>query len=364
MPKFFAICLVLLLCQSLTACKETAVPAAVIRPAQVWQVTDQTATLDHAVSYSGEIKARYEADLAFRVAGKLMQRSVDSGDAVKAGQTLATLDTADLKLNIQAAQANVRAAISEQDTATAELDRNNALFEKNFLSKAAVETYVNRYNTAQANVKAAQAQLDIAQNQASYTALHSDKAGIITAVNAEAGQVVAAGQAIAHIAYNGEREVQIRVGESTAKTLANDTLVTVKLWSQADTTFQGRVREVSPSTDTTRSFLVRIRLINPPADLRLGVTADVSIPNTPTATEQPNRWIPATALFQQGQNAAVWIVQNNKVQLQPVTVVAYQTDGVNVSGLANGTTIIAAGIHKISAGQTINPVPYDGKAGS
>lgn len=367
MYKSLALLLALTLCQTLSGCKEPEVPQAVIRPAQVWQVSEQNTPQPQATVYSGEVKARFEADLAFRVAGKLLQRKVDTGDTVKAGAILATLDPADLKLNIQAAQANVRAAISEQDTAKSELDRNNSLFEKNFLSKANLESYINRYNAAQANVKAAQAQLDIAQNQASYTTLHNDKAGIITAVNAEAGQVVAAGQAIAHIAYDGEREVHIRVGENTAKSLVTDTLVNVKLLSQATQPFQGRVREVSPATDATRSFLVKIRMLNPPDDLRIGMTADVSIPtitpsNAPAATQH---WIPASALFQQGQNTAVWVLgQDHKVQLQPITVVAYQTEGVTISGINSGTQIIAAGVHKLSAGQTINPVPYDGKAGS
>ena len=367
MLKFTRLIVALVLCQLLLACQETTIPEKVIRPAQVWQVSEQNTQQPQATVYSGEVKARFEADLAFRVAGKLLQRKVDTGDTVKAGAILATLDPADLKLNIQAAQANVRAAISEQDTAKSELDRNNALFEKNFLSKANLESYINRYNAAQANVKAAQAQLDIAQNQASYTVLHSDKAGIITAVNAEAGQVVAAGQAIAHIAYDGEREVHIRVGENTAKSLVTDTLVKVKLLAQATQPFQGRVREVSPATDATRSFLVKIRMLNPPDDLRLGMTAEVSIPTTtPSNTlATTQHWIPASALFQQGQNTAVWVLgQDHQVQLQAVTVVAYQTEGVTISGINSGTQIIAAGVHKLSAGQTINPVPYDGKAGS
>lgn len=366
MYKSLALLLALTLCQTLSGCKEPEVPQAVIRPAQVWQVSEQNNPQPQATVYSGEIKARFEADLAFRVAGKLLQRKVDTGDTVKAGAILATLDPADLKLNIQAAQANVRAAVSAQDTARAELDRNSALFDKQFISQAALDSYTNAYNTAQANVKAAQAQLDIAQNQASYTTLHSDKTGIITAVNAEAGQVVAAGQAIAHIAYDGEREIHIRVGENTAKALVTDTLVNVKLLSQAAQTLQGRVREVSPATDATRSFLVKIRMLNPPDDLRIGMTAEVSIPTTPSnAPAVTQHWIPASALFQQAQNTAVWVLgQDHKVQLHPVSVVAYQTDGVTISGIDSGVQIIAAGVHKLSQGQTINPVPYDGKAGS
>jgi RND family efflux transporter MFP subunit len=345
---------------ALTACKEPETTAAPIRPAQVWTVSKETTS--STATWSGEIKARFETDLAFRVGGKIVTREVESGDTAKAGQVLASLDTTDLKLNIQSAQANVRAAMSEQATTKAELDRNRDLFKKDFISKAALETYMNRYNAAQSGLKAASTQLDLAQNQSGYSKLQADQDGVITSVSAEAGQVVAAGQPVVHIAYEGEREAQIRIGENTARTLMPGTLANLKLWSQPDKTFQGKVREVSPSTDATRSFLAKISLLNPPDGLRLGVTVDVSLP---TARSTDASWLPASALFQQEKQAAVWVVgTNNQVQIQPVNVIAYHENGVTVSGLQPGTKVIAAGVHKLSAGQAINPIPYDGKAGS
>lgn len=348
----------LLLPFALAACQDSAEPTAPIRPAQVWQVGSHAQA--NIVSYSGETKARFEADLAFRVAGKLTTRPAETGDHVNAGQVLASLDTADLDLNTQAAQATVRAALSEHTTAKAEWERNRRLLQKKFISQAALDAYHNRLQTAQANLNAAKAQLELAQNQAQYTDLKADKDGIITTLLAETGQVVAAGQPVAHIAYDGEREAHIRVGETTAKTLTEGTLVNVKLWSQPEQPFQGKVREIAPATDTTRSFLVKISLLDPPTDLRLGVTADISLPNNPQGDSQ---WLPATALFQQGQQPAVWVVDaNQQVQTQAVTVIAYGENGITVSGLSVGTNVVAVGVHKLHAGQTITPVPYDGKA--
>jgi RND family efflux transporter MFP subunit len=356
MKRILLFCLLM----PLAACKESPAPAAAIRPAQVWTITDQTAA--PSSSFSGEIKARLEADLSFRVAGKIMTRSIEAGDTVTAGQVLASIDNTDLNLNTQAAQANARAANSEQTTAKAELARNRELFQKNFISKAALDAYSNRYSAAESSAKAAAAQLDLAQNQSNYSDLKADKDGIITAVSAETGQMVAAGQAVAHIAYDGEREAQIRIGENTAQTLNAGTLVNIKLWSQPDAIFQGKVRELSPATDITRSFLVKISLLNPPENLRLGVTADISLP---TARSHEASWLPASALFQQGKQAAVWVVNaNHQVHTQAVSIIAYGEDGVTVNGLPVGANVIAAGVHKLNEGQTINPIPYDGKAGS
>ncbi|MEB4592316.1 efflux RND transporter periplasmic adaptor subunit [Candidatus Thiothrix sp. Deng01] len=349
-------CLPFCLLLALAACKEPATEADIIRPAQVWTVDNQQTAA--SVTYSGEIKARYEADLSFRVGGKLIARRVDLGDAVTAGQPLAQLDTADLSLSLASAKAAVAAAEADYGNAKAELARVAELRRKQFIGQSSLDAAQAAYDAAAARVASAKAQLKLSGNQAGYTELATDQPGVITAVYAEAGQVVAAGTPIVHIAYEGEREAQIHVGESTAQTLKSGTLVDIKPWSGPDTTFQGKVREVSPSADATRSFLVKISLLNPPQDLRLGVTADVILTS---ANNGETSWLPASALFQQGKQTAVWVLgANHQVSLKPISVSAYQEDGVTVSGLPAGTQVIAAGVHKLSAGQTINPVPYDG----
>ncbi|MEZ5453558.1 MAG: efflux RND transporter periplasmic adaptor subunit [Thiothrix sp.] len=345
---------------ALAGCKEPETATEVIRPAQVWTINSYQS--GNGTTYSGEIKARYEADLSFRVGGKVTTRQVDTGDTVKAGQVLAELDTADLNLNLASSKAALAAAEADYVNAKAELVRVSELRRKQFIGQASLDAAQAAHDAAQARVTSAKAQLKLSGNQAAYTELKADQTGIITAVYAEAGQVVAAGTPVVHIAYAGEREVQIRVGENTARTLAAGTVVNIRLWSQAESEFQGKVREVSPATDATRSFLIKISLLNPPGDLRLGVTADVSLPGTGA---QDSSWIPASALFQQSQQTAVWVLgQNHQVSIQPVSILAFHDDGVTISSLPVGTQIIAAGVHKLSSGQTISPVPYDGKAGS
>jgi RND family efflux transporter MFP subunit len=350
----------LLLLLTLGACKEPEIPAAVIRPAQVWTVSDQATS--SGVTYSGETKARVEADLAFRVGGKVIARNVDVGDVVSAGQVLASLDTTDLNLNTSSAKASLAAAEADFSNANTELARVSALHRQQFIGQAALDNAQAAHDAAAAKVAAAKAQLKLSGNQAGYTELRAEQAGIITQVTIEAGQVVAAGTPAARMAYEGEREIHIRVGETTAQTLQMGALTDIKLWSQPDKVFQGKVREIAPTTDATRSFLVKISLLNPPADLRLGVTADVSLASIHTSD---SRWLPASALFQQEHKTAVWVVNaDNKVTLQPITVSAFHEAGITVTGLPAGTKVIAAGVHKLSNGQTINPIPYDGKAGA
>ena len=345
---------------ALSACKEPETPAVVIRPAQVWTVSDHASGSSN-ITYSGETKARMEADLAFRVGGKVIARNVEVGDTVTAGQVLASLDTTDLNLNTSSARASLAAAEADFSHAKTELARVNTLHRQQFIGQAALDNAQAAHDATAAKVAAAKAQLKLSGNQAGYTELRAEQAGIMTQVNIEAGQVVAAGTPVARIAYEGAREIHIRVGETTAQTLQTGALTDIKLWSQPDKLFQGKVREISPTTDATRSFLVKISVLNPPAELRLGVTADVSFANINNAA---SRWLPASALFQQGQQTAVWVVNDdNKVQLQPVTISTFHEAGVTVTGLPTGTKVIAAGVHKLSNGQTINPIPYDGKAG-
>lgn len=348
----------LFLLLSLAACKESDNTTETVRPALVWTVGNQTGDAD--TRYSGEVKARYEADLAFRVGGKVVSRKAEPGDSVSTGQVLAQLDTTDLNLNLASAKAALAAAEADYTHAQAELARANGLRRKQFIGQSALDAAQAANDAAAARVASAKAQLKLSGNQAGYTELKADQNGVITAAYAEAGQVVAAGTPVAHIAYDGEREVQIRVGENTAQNLRAGQPASIRLWSQ-DKQLQGKIREVSPATDTTRSFLVKISLIDPPQDLRLGITADVSLPGNAT---DGTSWLPASALFQQDKQTAVWALgNNNQVSIQPVTVTAYHEEGMTISGLPAGTRVIAAGVHKLYAGQTVNPVPYDGKAG-
>lgn len=355
MKPLFILCLTLLL----AACKEPETPEVSIRPAQVWTVkANQQAT---TTTYSGEVQAHHTADLAFRVNGKILQRHVEMGDQVQAGQVLASLDTADLQLNLASTRANLNAAKADLGKATTELARIRKLHQKDFIGQSALDAAQAAHDAAAARVKAAQAQLQLSSNQTHYTELSSDRAGLVVRTYAEAGQVVAAGTPVVRVAYEGELEVHTRIGETQAQTLATGTLVDIKLWAQPNNTLQGKITDISPITDATRSYLVKIKLLNPPDNIRLGMTADIQIANQDKGNSV---LLPSSALFQQEQQSAVWLVGDaNQVTLHPVQIISYQQNSVSVTGLKTDTKIIAAGVHKLHAGQTINPVPYDGKVG-
>ncbi|MDM7322379.1 MAG: efflux RND transporter periplasmic adaptor subunit [Gammaproteobacteria bacterium] len=186
----------------------------------------------------------------------------------------------------------------------------------------------------------------------------ADRPGLITRVSAEIGQVGAARQEVLCVAYDGEREVHVRVGEVTAQAMPVGTPVQVRLGSSPEQRLEGQVREIAPALDATRSVLVKVALPGAPQDLRLGLTAEIFLP---AAQGEATYWLPASALFQQGNATAVWVLDaNERVALHEVEVLAYREDGLLVRGLTEGARVVAAGVHRLSAGQTVRPVPYDG----
>jgi RND family efflux transporter MFP subunit len=347
---------------SLAACKETMPVAEVTRPAQVWTV-GASFTLP-VQRFAGTLNARFEADLAFRVGGKVIERSVELGQQVQAGQVLARLDAADLDLSLAAARAELAGAEADQLKAQQELVRVQGLFEQKFLGKSALDAAVAARDAANARVNALRAQSQQSGNQAQYSALLASKPGVITAVNVELGQVVAAGAPVLRIAYDGEREVHLRVGEASAQAFAQamqqNQNVKVSFWSRPGETVDGRVREIAPVTDATRSVLVKVSLPQLPDGLPLGLSAEADLPVQAAAGET---WLPATALFQQGDQPAVWVLNtDHAAKLQAVSVVRYEHDGVVVRGLAVGQQVVAAGVHTLHEGQMVRPVAYDGAA--
>ncbi|OYY73870.1 MAG: hypothetical protein B7Y40_07455 [Gammaproteobacteria bacterium 28-57-27] len=346
----------------MSACKEATPVVELVRPAQVWTVSEQFAP--PVQYYAGELRARFEADLAFRVGGKVVERSVELGQAVQAGQLLARLDAADLDLAVAAAQAELSGAEADRLKTQQELVRVQGLYEQKFLGKSALDAAVAARDAATAKVSALRAQSKQSGNQAQYSALVASKPGVMTAVNVELGQVVAAGTPVLRIAYAGEREVHLRVGEASvqafAQALQQKQSVKIGLWSRPGEALDGQVREIAPMTDATRSVLVKISVAQLPDELPLGITAQASLPAPASSGEA---WLPASALFQQSDKPAVWILDaSNAAQLQAVSVVRYAHDGVVVHGLAPGSKVIAAGVHTLNAGQVVKPVAYDGKA--
>lgn len=290
--------------------------------------------------YSGEVRARYEATVGFRVGGKMVERLVDVGARVRAGQPLARLDPADARLAVAQAEAN--AALAD-----AELKRAQELRSKSFVSEAALDAKVTA-------ARATRAQAQLAANQAAYTTLYADKAGVIAAVLAEPGQVVSAGQAVLRIARDGEREVVIALPESALGRVRPGSPASVSLWANGGS-YAGRVREVSPVADgATRTFPVRVSLPGADPGLPLGLTATVQF----SVADGDRVVVPTAALFQRGDRPAVWVIGNeNAVTLRDVEVERYADEGVVLKGgLKADERIVAAGAFKLIEGEKVRVV--------
>lgn len=340
----------------LAGCSQQAEQPDTVRPALVYTVAESAARQTSA--YSGEVHARHEAELGFRVSGKIAARRVELGDSVKAGQVLGLLDPKDAQLAAADARAQVSAAQSEADTAAAELARAQKLVAQHFLSQAALEARTNAHDTARARLAAARAQLDLASNQSQHTALTAEAAGVVTYINFEAGQVVSAGQPLLRMAYAGDREAHIRVGEAQAQALKPGDTVRIRLWSAPQKMYTGTIRETAPAADAQRTYLVKATIQQPDEAVRLGMTASVSFSESAAASAIT---LPPGALLRQGKDTAVWLVNaQQQVNAVPVEVLQYRDDGLLVRGaLPIGSRVIAAGAHKLHAGQTIQPTPYE-----
>ncbi len=328
---------------ALTACsKETPPPAKIEQPA-LTQIVGASAS-DSSNVYSGEICARHETQLGFRIGGKIVERLVDVGSQVKVGQVLARVDGVDSGLQVSSAEAQLQLA-------EADAKRYRDLFSKKFVSQSALDT-------KETVLKSAAAQAGLARNQSAYTALQAEHAGVISATLAEVGQVVSAGQPVVRLAESGEREVLIAVPESQFSKLKIGAAAEVMLSSDDNTELRlsGHLRELSPAADAaSRTYAARIALNQSRGDVALGMTAKVRF-----ASKQNGNAIviPLTAIFQQGDQAAVWIVAaDHSISLRPIKIAAYRDAGAVVnSGLVAGERIVSAGVHKLNAGEKIHAI--------
>ena len=314
--------------------------------------------------YSGEIRARHETDLGFRVAGKLVARTADAGARVKKGQVLARLDPEDARLASQAAAAQATAAEGDFALAKSELDRHADLLAKKFISQSAFDAKQNAYNAAKARVEQSRSQAAISANQEGYTTLVADADGVVLSVSAEPGQVVAAGQPVLRLAHSGEKEVVVNAPESQLARFKVGQPVLISVWADASNVFIGRVREIAGGADAvTRTYAVRITAANAPEQAQLGMSANVVL----NSGEDPTLvLLPMSALAREGDNAAVWIVDpaTSKVKLRSVVLGQYREDGVTITaGLHPGDVVVTAGVHKLRPDQQVrlaqsaNPAP-------
>lgn len=338
---------------SLAACTREAPAPEPVRAVRTVTVSAESAGGTH--EYAAEIRARTEARLAFRVAGKMVRRMVDLGQRVKAGDALAQLDPQDLKLAQASARAAVQAAEVNLELADADLKRYRDLLSKGFVSAAEIDRRETSLKAAQAQLEQARAQASVQSNQAGYTTLVATEAGVVTGVDADPGAVLAAGTPVLRVAPDGPRDAVFAVPEDavgSARALIGAAgALRVRLWG-ASQTMPATVREVAAAADpVTRTFTVKAELGK--SDAQLGQTAVVLL-------ERPRldgvAKVPLTAVMQQQGKTAVWVVDKATmtVRVQPITVAGAEGNVVVVaSGLAPGQIVVTAGAHALTAGQKV-----------
>lgn len=330
-----------------------------IRPVQLTRaVVGETVA---AAVFAGEVKPRYEAELGFRIPGKVVARYVDTGARVRKGQILARLDPVDVGLQADAAKALVAATETEYRFAQAEMQRYQNLFNEKFISASALDAKKNTAEANRAKYEQAKANLSVAQNQASYATLVASDEGVVTNIGVEPGQVVAAGQTVVRIAREDQREVAISVPENRIGELKSAGQLVVVLLANPAKHYPARVREISPAVDpVTRTFAVRIAMLESDPAAQWGMTANVGLLGRATAN---TALLPLTSIYQLDGKPAVWRYDaaTQQVSLAPVEIAQYREDGVVIkSGIANGDLIVAAGVHKLRPGQVVRP--YEGGA--
>jgi membrane fusion protein, multidrug efflux system len=359
-PTFSSLLPALATALCLSACSKEPPRVEDVRPVHVVEVKlDGSGT---QTTYTGDVRARYETALSFRVAGKIVERKVEVGSRVTRGELLARLDPSDYQLNIEAANSQLAAARSDFAQAQDELKRFRDLYEKKFISAAEFDRRQTAFDVAKARLEQAQAQLGVTRNQSAYTSLRADHAGIVTAIAVEVGQVVTAGQTVMRVARPEEMEVVVAVPESKLDDLRAATQVLTTLWAEPETRFKGRIRETSPSADpVTRTYSIKVTILDPSPKVQLGMTANVFLGS---GVAEPVIRLPLTALFQQGDKGAVWIVdpKTGVVALTPVQVTRYTQDGVEIAaGLKPGDLVVRAGVHKLHPGQKVRVLAEAGK---
>jgi RND family efflux transporter MFP subunit len=308
-------------------------------------------------AYSGAVQARYESKLGFQTSGRVVARLVEVGSAVRRGQPLMRLDPAQETLHVVAAIADVDAAKSRVAQNRIDLQRAEQLLARQFASQAEVDQARLALAQSESQLQSAIAQQQLKVNQRGFTTLVADRDGVVTALGAEAGQVVSPGQPVVTVAADGEREVVVAIAESRVEELRRARSLQVSVWAQPGKTYVGVLRELAPDTDSvTRTYSARISVKQPDAALRLGMTASVFAADIDGAAAMR---LPLTAIVSAQGQSQVWVIDagSGTVAKREVNLGAVQNDEVIVkSGLAPGDAVVTAGVHMLVAGQKVKAV--------
>ncbi|MBC7804464.1 MAG: efflux RND transporter periplasmic adaptor subunit [Candidatus Parcubacteria bacterium] len=336
----------------LSACgKEPETRTEAVRPVRVLTIGE--ISVPRSVEFAGEVRARHEIRLSFRVGGKIVERLVEVGASVRAGQPIARLDAADLSLAAASAKAQAASVETERDLAAADLKRYRELREKNFISQADFDRRSSTLQAASARLEAAQALFRQSANQAGYAVLTADGAGVITALEAEAGQVVAAGQTVARLARRGDMEAAFAVPEAQRGLVENASAISVTLSALPGRKLNAKLRELSPAADpATRTYAGRATLQDAGDDVELGMSARVAVSARRAA---PRIEVPLAALVSRGDQPQVFLVDSDgTVRPQAVKTAGISDERVAIAaGLKAGDVVVAAGAALLRAGQRV-----------
>jgi membrane fusion protein, multidrug efflux system len=338
------------------ASRPTATAEPVTRPARVMEIAYQRRS--QSLVLAGTVVPRIETNLGFRVPGKIVIRSVDVGTVVKPGDLIARLDPADHRLAVDNARAALASTEADYARAKADHERYLSLRGTAVFTAQTMEQRQSLAATAQARVEQARSQLSSAENNLAYTELRSDTDGVVTAVQAEVGQVMAQGQGVVRVARTDELEIVVGVPEHRLKTVREARAASFELWSDPGQRHAVRLRELSPSADPmTRTYPARFSIAEPPPFIGLGMTATLTFerPDAQSVAE-----VPLSAIFQRGTQPAVWVVdkENGTVALRAVTIARWRNETAAIaSGVKDGELIATAGVHKLEAGQKVKAMP-------
>jgi membrane fusion protein, multidrug efflux system len=344
--------LLLVLPLSLAACSDVKVADVPVRPVKAMIVPAPVS--ERTLTYSGVIAPRIESQLGFRVSGKIVERYVNAGDVIAAGQKIARLDEKDLKLAENSARAAVAGAKTRNSVAKDALDRANSLLPNGFIAKAAVDQRQLELDSAKSVLDAAEDQLSQTVNATSYALLLADKAGIVTSVRAEPGQVIAIGQSVITLALGNDVEVSVAVPEQEIVKLKAGDPASIALWSAPNFASEGRIREIAGAADpASRTYGVRVTIAKPVPEMRIGMTAPVAF----RVHEETSALIlPLTAFTQENARTIAFVADRDTqtVARREVETAGVTEAGVRVkSGLVPGDILVTGGVQFLQDGMRV-----------
>lgn len=327
------------------------------RPVTVRVTTAKLAPYGETLALTGEIRARASSQLSFRLSGRIAERISDVGDHVRKGDLLARLDPSQQQADVANAEAALAAAEAAARQAAAAFDRQKTLLDKGFTTQSAFDAATKAVRTTGGTVESAKAAVDIAHANLAYTELRADADGVITARNADAGEIVAAARPVFVVAADGPRDAVFDVYEQLFLSITTLPDVTVNLVKDPSVSVPGKVREISPTVETrTGTVRVKVDIGNPPAAMSLGAPVIGRI----DSRDMPAVLLPAGALNESNGDAAVWVITGTSAELRPISIAAYTTANiVVVSGLADGDRVVTSGGKLLRPGATVDVVGED-----